>query len=1368
MTNPNTTAENPEVNEGVNTQKSWDNIYSKLTKKFVKEKLKNKSKRAWFVSSVNADWEMTPAILEQIRDFAGTDKDFDGLTIETSNITYASLQREIAGYTVTMNNNREQVKARFLQENQITADEYEKKISKKVSALEEPELNSLLVRSTERTKLLQKIYGKNKVPRSVDTMTFLSNFNLAERYAKLSEHEQYLVRDVDNKIKKNIKLDAGDFVTLFETDVFNDNEKKQILRTMIPAISLSKAVTLWFFTQKDALKYKVSIAQQSAGVKRADWAAIVWKMNDNEIMIPTYDFLGKTKNAQKLVDDVEMLQDFVEDFNTMSDEVVDSMKGIKTLEDIKSELWRHQKVKWEDNFKEGAILEMKHKRKTDSWYENVVLYGKILKAWDNGTYKLLNRWRDSYTKQTSDVSTETYDDLLSLIVNGNPQINLETTEVNIMTELELEWKLASWGVPNGDKNPVFLDKTEASSRIDELEQEKQERVEKLKKEWKKATEIHQDDEIQRIDAELSQYNNKLDDLDQINAKSMQTQLDEVDSAGKKYKFEDGLTFKVEKWKTKDNYYTIHTINPIDQVVHITSPAWDQDMSFIDFFENFEKLQCTRVSDAQNFQSIFDAASADGSDVIQSSWDWFKLDGGKIKKKDSAKKIEYKFLASHKWAKWSNTDKLVEIHWENAGLFTISFWKLTGAKKEKKEYDYEKNKIIDKKAEAEKFTLEDKKYQVTAWWLDAYIRDNDLIPRGLEDAQEEEKLKWEQIQQNFNPWSFLWKWLNIATVMASWKVFYEGVENYFKEWRDERAAKFAYAWWKHLLPGDMKWDLRSRIEEAQKKRADDYLERLKKLASFHATDMIKSWLLDPNTREEKKEAAVEFMFSKYGTLCAKWPLYPYQWKFMWYQALGGKIGDKLYMDEKAKAESLNEQFSEEGLVWVLISKQCKTWWYNGIKRRSKWYKALKKDRAVGKKEEIETGEGDAKDERNIESRIGGGMSELNSWNYPTAIGWAKEVVNKWGPMHMMNKIPFVMAFSWSWYNYDSKVINDEIKKFPAEWRLLMMMRFMSYTSDVDLLNETILEICKSLEKKWYKGIQEKAQGIFNQIKTPHPDWEHVKIKMVEKFYNEYGEAITNALYMLNHGKTNGWDSSRNISKMIIFEKDENEVFQKYYDKMRAFVDSDDTTVTVEWFMNDAFDGAGTSGLHENKFARELLEFSSANSFTKREMGKNMWEEFRAEMQGIIKDKSITAQQQKFLLKRILRWFISGIMYRWIRPETFKWLTESTSPLNILGDWGMYLYDDTKEYGLNADDFLDETNARSDFLLDNYVKGIIGYERDGNSSRKWSVMDDLWFPSKLSDITWDVEQSTINALTKKKQEKQSGSEEWSQVNRILEDA
>ena len=1367
MMTPNTTESHTESQEAINTQKSWENVYSKLIKKFTKNELKNKKKRAGFVSNVNADGEITPEILEKIRDFAWTDTEFDGLNIEASNITYAALQREISGYAVTLNNTKEQLKTRFLQENDISADEYEKKISKTVNGLEEPELNALLVRSTQRTKLLQKIYGKKKVPRSIDTMTFLSNFNLSERYGKLSEHEQLLVRDVDKKIKNNTKLGAEDFITLFDTGVFSDNEKKQILRTMVPNISLSKAVSLGFLSQKDALKYKVSIAQQSAWVQKSDWAAIVWKMNDNEIMIPTYDFLWKTKNAQKIVDDVGYLESFVQDFNTMSDEVAESMKGIKTLEDLKSELWRHPKVNGEDNFKEGVILEMKHKRKTESWYEDVILYGKVLKASDNGTYKLLNRWRDAYTKQTSDVSTETYDDLLSLVANGNPQINLETTEVNIMTELELEWKLASWKIENGDKNPVFLDKTEASSRIEELDKERKERVEKLKKQWKKSHQIEQDDEIQRIDQEKSEYNDKLFNLDDINAKSMQTKLDEIDSVWKKYKFEDGLTFQVWKWKTKDNYYTIHTINPIEQKVYITSPAWDQEMSFIDFFENFEKLQCTRVSDAKNFQGIFDNASTDGSDTIQSSWDGFKLDGGKIVKKESTQKIEYRFLGSHKWAKW-DADKLLEIHWENGWLFTISFWKLKSAKKEKEEYDYEKNKVIKKKAEWEKFTLEDKKYRVTAGWLDAYIRDNDLIPRGLEDAKEEQDLKWEQIQQNFNIWSWFWKGLNIATVAASGKVFYEWVENYFKEWRDERAARFAYAWWKHLLPGDMKWDLRSRIEDAQKKRADDYLERLKNMASFHATAMIKWWLLDPNTKQEKLEAAVEFMFSKYGTLCAKGPLYPYQWKFLWYQSLGGKIGDKLYMEEKAKAEALNEQFSEEGLVWVLIKKQCQPWWFNGRKLRSKWYKTLKKDRSTWKTWEIETGENDAKDERNIESRIWWGMWELYWWNYPTAIWWAKQVVDKWWSMDKMNKIPFVMAFSWAWYNFDSKVINDQIKKFPAEGRLLMMMRFMSHTSDVDLLNETILEICKSLEKKWYAGIQEKAQGIFNQIKTPHPDWEYQKIKMVEWFYNQYGEAITNALYMLNHWKNDKKEQSRNISKMIVFEKGENKVFQKYYDKMRAFVDSDDTTVTVESFMNDAFDKAGTSGLHENKFARELLEFSSANSFTKREMGKNMWEEFRWEIQAIIKDKTITPVQQKFLLKRILRWLISGIMYRWVRKETFQWFTETTSPLYIFGDWGMYLYDDIVEPQITPDNILDENNTRVDSILDMYVNGIILYERDGISSRKWTSMDTVWFPSKLSDITWDVEQSTINALNKKKQEKTSGSKESGQVDRILEDA
>ena len=44
--------------------------------------------------------------------------------------------------------------------------------------------------------------------------------------------------------------------------------------------------------------------------------------------------------------------------------------------------------------------------------------------------------------------------------------------------------------------------------------------------------------------------------------------------------------------------------------------------------------------------------------------------------------------------------------------------------------------------------------------------------------------------------------------------------------------------------------------------EDYLGRLKKLASFAAVEMIDGWLHDKHAKQEKKEAALEYMWSKY--------------------------------------------------------------------------------------------------------------------------------------------------------------------------------------------------------------------------------------------------------------------------------------------------------------------------------------------------------------------------------------------------------------------------------------------------------------------------------------------------------------------------
>gem|GEM_PF-6303939 len=62
------------------------------------------------------------------------------------------------------------------------------------------------------------------------------------------------------------------------------------------------------------------------------------------------------------------------------------------------------------------------------------------------------------------------------------------------------------------------------------------------------------------------------------------------------------------------------------------------------------------------------------------------------------------------------------------------------------------------------------------------------------------------------------------------------------------------------------------------------------------------------------------------------------------------------------------------------------------------------------------------------------------------------------MEDMNKVPFVMAFSGISYNFEQSEL-DQLKNFPAKSMMLPVLRFLSYTKDINLMNETILEACK---------------------------------------------------------------------------------------------------------------------------------------------------------------------------------------------------------------------------------------------------------------------------------------------------------------------
>ncbi|MDF1682645.1 MAG: hypothetical protein P1U46_02730 [Patescibacteria group bacterium] len=56
-----------------------------------------------------------------------------------------------------------------------------------------------------------------------------------------------------------------------------------------------------------------------------------------------------------------------------------------------------------------------------------------------------------------------------------------------------------------------------------------------------------------------------------------------------------------------------------------------------------------------------------------------------------------------------------------------------------------------------------------------------------------------------------------------------------------------------MPDQLKYDLMSRVEESQKKRADDYVNKLNNVDSWKATEMIEKWLKNKNSPGYLKEA-----------------------------------------------------------------------------------------------------------------------------------------------------------------------------------------------------------------------------------------------------------------------------------------------------------------------------------------------------------------------------------------------------------------------------------------------------------------------------------------------------------------------------------
>jgi len=335
---------------------------------------------------------------------------------------------------------------------------------------------------------------------------------------------------------------------------------------------------------------------------------------------------------------------------------------------------------------------------------------------------------------------------------------------------------------------------------------------------------------------------------------------------------------------------------------------------------------------------------------------------------------------------------------------------------------------------------------------------------------------------------------------------------------------------------------------------------------------------------------------------------------------------------------------------------------------------------------------------------------------------------------MNKAPFVMAFSGIAYDFEESV-TDDLKNFPAKTRLLMMLRFFSHHKDLNVLNNAIMRVCDILQEKWgkfsEKNIWSRARSIFNKRRSAIPVAD--KIEETEDFYADFGEDITNIMYMLNT-----WEKDDNLNKLIFFEKDEpwNEALKEYYNHLHGFIDAD-TEFGDEGLMKDPFKYAGTSWLDLHKVSEQLLVMRQGH-WTKHDAGPLMWDEVQKEFEAIPhrqydKDPVKNKQLQRKLLRKNLQDFLSGLLRATgANQREMLWYNSSTSPLSKLNIWGIDMTKLINLPGWVTVEGLHHGDAKYTWILDTFVDRIMSVETKEVDS----------FAGTIEWIEGEKKQDTIN--------------------------
>lgn len=1301
-----------------------------LTNEFVKDYYysKNPDKKVSFLNEIHASPTLLWENKSDLKVFLEINKEkykwFDLEKLTISDIKRV-LSKDIHRYRAK----RKSIKSLFLSKYDKLDSIYDTKISCEIDELNYDKLIELNNSEKNREKFLKSILWETDVLKlDSRTLIFDKLWILAKdltRIKELDEKHEWKISNLLLKLNEWININwiwthcFNALQDLFELDFFDYEYKKRIIIDYFPIVSLHDLEIFWIITPEKLIDEKKRYINENYTPTDIVniWEQVLLDSLDNEdIILDTKAYLDSNTNIDKIITNVWYI------ITKRIKDSYDLSKVIK-IKDLEST--------WPQNFKElKQWLELINKEARFKNLEKFTLwntlkfietkadgiidvsYLKVIKIDDEKkelTYSLI--WSNQSGKEIIDPklisvneATKSYLNIFEVLKKWN-NITLEClsdidlkAKINNPDDLLEESDFVSY-------NKSDLENSEEKQKIKDLCKAKLEKqLEELNAELTANWGKPEDNPL--LTAKIKETEKKLNDLGSIewdellwfiNLQKLIEKLDEFDTDWVWLGLEKWLVLETDKWSYEVVWINYDLDNwKIENSVVLKSATWLETLSFEDFYQAFKVNKAKRVNKIKDFWELI--KSFEDTDD-KKYWDDHEFKDGKLIAKDVQEgdekwDREVEFFISEK------SDEIIKINSISWNTVSVQFWE----RKTTNNID-KKDKYYDKDWKWEVLYIDDKTYTLTLNELKKYLSDNNLHPSW--QAWKTVKTQSPDELHNKFKWSFFTRLfannVSIAELISWWKMFFESIQETLKKWNDLHAAKVALAMWS-FLPEEIRADLQIKVERAESEEMDKALEWLGKVDSPIAVWRIKKWLLNKDTAEYKKEAWLLFMLEKYGHLTSKWPLYPYRWKFLWYEAFWWRVNDELFLEIKKLAEKDDVTFSEEYLMHIFLKRQCSWTWFKLIKRRSRLHKEFENKWKSGKDAEFEKGYKDASGKRTAETITKEGMDEAKWWTTSNAIGWFKKAVERWWSMENMNEWFFCLLYSWALYDVDQATFML-IKWLWDGWMPVVMAWFSTKKSEMDLFNKTVLELSKRIKKEYwdeYPDIEKEAQKLYDDaINWRQKIDEKTRLERAQEFWKNYWKPLSRALNM-NH--TDSIDTAK-TDKIIFLEKETNSVFKEYYNKIKNgakwwnfkedFMKEDIWMLWIWW-------------LNVYEVTKEYIEITTGWGLRREQSGWIFWDMLVRDIEST-KLKVEAWWMDKELAKRYiiqtLKEFVSAILDRqWWRKDIIKEINAKTSKMwPTLNKWGLNIYDNLWEY--NSEIILKTT--KSDHVFKRVAENILSW-------------------------------------------------------------